>query len=500
MNEQGLKLSIYFGDSLTTGARLASDALMDIFARHGLTVAALFRGVEGFGVGRRIHTARFPDISTDLPLLAIATDTRKRIEGVLEDVDGVVNRGLVTLEYARLATDEDVAEAEFPGRPGAAAKLTIFCGRAERAGTRPAYRAIVDLLRRQGAAGATVLLGVDGLYHGRHERARLFARNENVPMAIISVGEAKVLQRVLPLLCEFLPKPVVNLEGIALLKHDGEPREPLPSIPAADGPIPDLWQALRIYTRQTAQFEGRALYTELTRRLRIAGAAGVTTILGEWGFSSDEAPYGDKPGTLASHVPTYTIYIDHPQKVAEVWPIIDEVTAEHGIVTSLFVPAYRERVGEIVHGRLGLAEQVLFPPPEEDGVQRASPPAVCFGAVPQPIEPAADTDEACWLRTLGREVAEFARSRGRRDPIVRITLADGEQFFVASAEARPGGGFVTLYPHPARYTDLVEGIEGNLIVPRALVVPLTSITKIELLAKVPRGTRSLLGFKLPVDR
>ena len=43
-------------------------------------------------------------------------------------------------------------------------------------------------------------------------------------------------------------------------------------------------------------------------------------------------------GTLASHVPTYTVYVDRPQKVAEVWPLIDEVTAEHGIVTSLHVP------------------------------------------------------------------------------------------------------------------------------------------------------------------
>ena len=116
MNQQGLKLSVYFGDSLVVGTRLASDVLMDIFARHRLTVAALFRGVEGFGIGRRIHTASFPDISVDLPLVATATDTRERIEAVLEDVDRILDRGLVTLEHVRLVTDEDVAEAEIPRR------------------------------------------------------------------------------------------------------------------------------------------------------------------------------------------------------------------------------------------------------------------------------------------------------------------------------------------------------------------------------------------------
>jgi hypothetical protein len=59
--------------------------------------------------------------------------------------------------------------------------------------------------------------------------------------------------------------------------------------------------------------------------------------------------------------PTYTTYVDRPTKVAEAWPIIDELTAEHGIVTSLFVPAYRERRGEHVGGglRLGRAQRSL---------------------------------------------------------------------------------------------------------------------------------------------
>jgi PII-like signaling protein len=102
--------------------------------------------------------------------------------------------------------------------------------------------------------------------------------------------------------------------------------------------------------------KGRALYTELTRRLRKAGAAGVTTIRGHWGFSSDEPAYGDKFARLTSYAPTYTTYIDQPGKVAQVWPVIDELTAEHGIVTSLFVPAYRERRGQHVGGELRLAQ------------------------------------------------------------------------------------------------------------------------------------------------
>jgi len=73
----GLKLDVYFGDSLASGDRMADQALMDCFADHELEVAALYRGIEGFGIGRRIHTERFPDVSTDLPLVAEAIDTRE---------------------------------------------------------------------------------------------------------------------------------------------------------------------------------------------------------------------------------------------------------------------------------------------------------------------------------------------------------------------------------------------------------------------------------------
>jgi PII-like signaling protein len=333
MIADALKLSVYFGEGMTTGHALSSDALMSRLAEHGILVAALLRGIEGFGINRRIHAERFPDVSTDLPLLAFVVDAADRIRGVLDDVSRVVPRGLVTLERARLATGGDVAGVEFPAGVGRAAKLTIYC----RAGER--YRDVVALLRRHGATGAIVLPGVDGLLGGRRGRARLFSANGNTPMVIISVGPAEVLRRSLPHLSEVLAVPVVTVERIAQLKHDGELLEPLPT-------GPDGWQAIRVYTRRTAHVDGRALYSELTRVLRESGGAGATTILGDWGFSSDEPPHGDVFGKVASHRPTYTVYVDRSEKVAELWPMIDRLTAHHGIVTWLPVPAYRERAGD----------------------------------------------------------------------------------------------------------------------------------------------------------
>ena len=194
-----------------------------------------------------------------------------------------------------------------------------------------------------------MLPGVDGVLGGARRRARLFSANAGTPMTIVSVGPRDRLRRSLPQLAAILPEPIVTLEPIAQLKHDGELLEPPPTVaPEGHG----VWQTLRVYTRRSAQVDGRALHSELVRCLREAGAAGATTILGDWGFSSDERPHGDRLGRVTSHRPTYTVYVDRPQKVAEVWPLIDELTAEHGIVTSLLVPGYRERSGDTVYGSL----------------------------------------------------------------------------------------------------------------------------------------------------
>jgi PII-like signaling protein len=492
----GLKLDVYFGETQTAGRHLASDALMECFDRHGVGVGVLYRGIEGFGIGRRIHTARFPDISTDLPLIAEAIGTRERIQGMLDEVDSIVDKGLVTLEHSRVAIGEEVRTADFPVGVGSAARLTIYCGRGERSGNVPSYRAVVDLLRRQGASGATVLLGVDGIHNSQRRRAGLLSRNVNVPMAIVAVGAAHALARVLGILPDVLPRPIANLERIALVKHDGDLLEPLPLVDdSADGD-PPVWMALRVYTRQSAQVEGGALYTTLTRRLREAGAAGITTVRGEWGFSSDEAPFGDRFATLTSHVPTYTVFIDRPRKVAELWPTVDEITAAHGVVTAALVPGYRERAGEVTHGRLTIGSPEGLAALVASGHPTGFMPSPVVGAR-VPSDPV--TPEDHWARALLDEIGEYARARGRKQPLVRVTLADSESFFLAGLEPRPGRGFVTLYPHPPQVADLVPGEQGAALVPRALVVSLSGIMKVELLTQVPRGARSDVGFELPAS-
>ncbi len=193
MNEECVKLTTYFGERRRVGDRFLADRLIDIYARHELRTSLVMRGSEGFGAKHGHRTDRLLTLSEDLPLVSVAVDTPPRIDAVLREMRALPFHGLATLERARMLTGR-IGAHELPELEHEATKLTVYVGRQEQANGRPAYEAVVALLRRSGIAGATVLLGVDGTAHGVRRRARFFSANAAVPLMIIAVGGSASIQ------------------------------------------------------------------------------------------------------------------------------------------------------------------------------------------------------------------------------------------------------------------------------------------------------------------
>jgi PII-like signaling protein len=355
MNEDCLKLTTYFGERDRTADGLLSDELMNIYGGHRLQTSILLRGAEGFGRLQHLHTDRLLSLSEDLPVVSIAIDERERIESMLDAVLEIKRRGLITLERARLLSGE-IGPVQLPEQLDEATKLTIYVGRQERVYRTPAYMAICDLLYRRGVDGASVLLGVDGTRRGRRFRAKFFGRNADVPMMIIAVGSGAKIANVLPELGGLLHDPLITLERVRICKRDGELLTAPQQLPGTDEAGLALWQKLMIYTSHVATHEGSPLHLALIRRLREADAAGATCLRGIWGFHGDHAPHGDKFFQIQRHVPVCTITIDTPQRTAESFKIIDEITSEHGLVTSEVVPAVTAMSESETHGGLRLAD------------------------------------------------------------------------------------------------------------------------------------------------
>ena len=347
-----LKLTVYFGERDRVGGRFLADALLEIFAAHGLAASVMLRGVEGFGVKHQLRTDRLLTLSEDLPLVAVAVDEAARIQSALAEVQELPFGGLITLERAELVEGDsfDVDDDD-------QLKLSLYFGRGIRKDARPAYEEAVALLHDAGVAGATVLLGVDGTLAGSRRRGRFFSRNLEVPVMLISVGRAADLRRAAGRFDSLPTTRVATVERIRALKRDGTQLADLDGLPAGDTNGLDRWLKLMLYSSEQNRFEGRPAHVAAVHALRQAGASGATALRGVWGYHGDHRPHGDSFWTVRRRVPTVTVVVDLPDRAERWLQILDSVTPTRGLVTAEVVPAFRAAGPDVIHGGLRIAER-----------------------------------------------------------------------------------------------------------------------------------------------
>lgn len=355
MDEDCLKLTTYLAERRRTRDGFVSDVLLGLYEQHRVASAVVLRGIGGFGTGRHLRTDESLTLSEDPPVAILAVDTRTKIEALLDPVLAIKQRGLITLEHARLLR-EDIRPIELPDDLREAVKLTIYVGRKERVYGVPAYVAVCDLMYRRRLAGASVFLGVDGIAHGQRQRAHFFGRNADVPTMIIAVGSGERIGRLLPELGGLLRRPMFTLERVRVCKRDGELLEKPHALPGTDEHGLPLWQKLTIYTSESACYGGVPIHREILQRLRRCKTAdGATVLRGIWGFHGDHQPHGDKLRSLSRRVPVVTVVIDTPANIAESFEVVDAVTRDEGLVTSEMVPALVSDDGDPGHGRPPMA-------------------------------------------------------------------------------------------------------------------------------------------------
>lgn len=356
MSREAHKLTIHFGERDRIGGRFLADHLLDAFESHRLAVSSLMRGVEGFGIKHALRTDRLLTLSEDLPLVAVAVDEPQRIGQVIAQLRELRFDGLATVERARL-----VDAGEPPGIPdelGDEVKLTLYLGRARRAGDRLAHEEAVRALHDHGVAGATVLVGVDGTVAGRRRRARFLSRNLDVPAMVISIGKRDSITAALPALASLPGEAMATLERVRVLKRDGRRLADLGPGPGADAAGLGRWIKLILYSGEQNRFEGRPVHVAAIRALRSAGAPGATALRGVWGYHGDHDPHGDTFWGVRRRVPTVTVVVDKPQAAVRWLEILDRATPDRGLITAEVVPAFRATGPAVEAGGLRLAAPV----------------------------------------------------------------------------------------------------------------------------------------------
>ncbi|GBE56198.1 MAG TPA: DUF190 domain-containing protein [Euryarchaeota archaeon] len=99
---EAVLLRIFIGESDTYGGKPLYKYLVEMFRKEGLAGITVLRGIEGFGKTSIIHTTSILRLSTDLPIVVEAVDSREKIEAIKEKLDEVIKEGLITEETVKI--------------------------------------------------------------------------------------------------------------------------------------------------------------------------------------------------------------------------------------------------------------------------------------------------------------------------------------------------------------------------------------------------------------
>jgi len=106
------------------------------------------------------------------------------------------------------------------GLEGEQVLMRIFVGEADRWEHKPLYKALVELFRREGFAGATVLRGVTGFgATSVLHTDSLLCLSQDLPLVIEVVDAEEKIEAILPQLDKMLQGGMVTLEKARVIRY-----------------------------------------------------------------------------------------------------------------------------------------------------------------------------------------------------------------------------------------------------------------------------------------
>jgi PII-like signaling protein len=98
--------------------------------------------------------------------------------------------------------------------------LRLFIGESDTWHGKPLYQAMVERVRREGLAGATVLRGIEGFGADSHlHTSRILRLSEDLPVVIEIVDTPEQIDRVVPILDEMVGEGMLTLERVQIVSY-----------------------------------------------------------------------------------------------------------------------------------------------------------------------------------------------------------------------------------------------------------------------------------------
>jgi len=218
------KVTVYVGEDVHHHGEPLYLAVINYLFYHGVSGATVTKGVAGFGADHHLHTARILEISENLPIKIEFVEQPETLDGLLPKLLDMVGEGLVEIQDTTILKAA-TAKAREPVLPhvalqGKAKLMRIFIGEDDKWRDKNLFDAIVESLRANDIAGATVYRGICGYgAHRRFHKEKRLSLSRDLPIMLSVIDEEAKIRTYLPVLEQLVQEGLVVLSDVDVIKY-----------------------------------------------------------------------------------------------------------------------------------------------------------------------------------------------------------------------------------------------------------------------------------------
>jgi PII-like signaling protein len=228
---RALKVTIYLSEGSTHHGASTSSSILDFLFFRGVAGATVLKGIAGFGADHHIHSAGSVEISDQLPLKIEFIETPEKVNELLAKLEEMAGSGMIEVQETTIAKPAQVSKPRVPAPvhvkiEGKAKLMRIFIGESDQWHGKPLHEALVQAMRANDLAGATVYRGILG--YGAHRRVHRdkplhLSHDASIMLSVVDTEEK--LQTFMPIVDQMVQEGLVVLSDVDIIKYAHRPVE-----------------------------------------------------------------------------------------------------------------------------------------------------------------------------------------------------------------------------------------------------------------------------------
>lgn len=217
------KVTVVVGEASRHGHEPVYVAVLNYLFYHDVADAFVTKAEAGFGADHHMQSARFLETSLNVPIKIEFVEESAKVQALMPKLLELVADGFVSIQDMTIVKGAHAA-APLPVTPavlaGKAKLVRIFVGESDTWRGKKLYDAIVESLRANDMAGATVYRGISGYgAHRRFHREKRLSLSTDLPIMISVIDEEAKIRAYLPVLEQMVEEGLVVLSDVDVIKY-----------------------------------------------------------------------------------------------------------------------------------------------------------------------------------------------------------------------------------------------------------------------------------------